>query len=109
MERDAIIARLRERQDELKARGVRHAALFGSRARGDSYPDSDYDLAVLLRGDLAKQPDIRAKVVDEAFEHVIEGYALTPIPLRGDYLQPVAGRYRTELARRIAHEGVLVP
>jgi predicted nucleotidyltransferase len=83
--------------------------LFGSRARGDAHPDSDYDLAVLLRGDLARQPDIRAKVADEAFEHMIEGYAFTPIPLRGDYIRPVAGRYRTELARRIAQEGVPVP
>ena len=48
MERDAIIARLRERQDELKARGVRHAALFGSRARGDHHPDSDIDIMIEL-------------------------------------------------------------
>jgi predicted nucleotidyltransferase len=41
-----ILARLRENQAALKAQGVRHAALFGSRARGDNHPDSDIDILV---------------------------------------------------------------
>ena len=88
---------------------IEAVVLFGSRARGDARPDSDYDLAVLLRGDLARNPDVKAKVADEAFEHVIDGIELTPMPLRGDYLEPIGGHYRTELARRIAREGILVP
>ena len=83
--------------------------LFGSRARGDATADSDYDLAVLLRGDLARRPDVRDKIADTAFEHVVAGYPLIPLPLPENYLQPVGGRYRTELARRIAREGALVP
>jgi hypothetical protein len=43
MDRQDIIARLRENEAALKARGVAHAALFGSRARGDARPDSDTD------------------------------------------------------------------
>ena len=41
-----ILARLRENEPALRARGVRHAALFGSRARGDNRPGSDIDIMV---------------------------------------------------------------
>jgi predicted nucleotidyltransferase len=37
---------LRENEAALRARGVAHAALFGSRARGDQRPDSDTDIMV---------------------------------------------------------------
>ena len=39
-----IIAKLRENEAALRARGVTHAASFGSRARGDNRPDSDTDI-----------------------------------------------------------------
>jgi uncharacterized protein len=41
-----IIATLRQHERALRARGVCHAALFGSRARGDHRPDSDIDIMV---------------------------------------------------------------
>jgi predicted nucleotidyltransferase len=46
MKREEIIARLREHEVALRARGVAHAALFGSRARGDDRPDSDTDIMI---------------------------------------------------------------
>ncbi len=46
MERDAILARLRASETELRALGVTHAAVFGSRARGDHRPDSDTDIMI---------------------------------------------------------------
>ena len=46
MDRQDIIARLQENEAALKARGVAHAALFGSRARGDTGPDSDTDVLI---------------------------------------------------------------
>lgn len=49
MGRDEIIRRLRADATGLRARGVLHAALFGSRARGDHEPTSDID--VLLEFD----------------------------------------------------------
>ena len=46
MDRQEIIARLKEHEPALRAQGVAHAALFGSRARGDHRPDSDIDIMV---------------------------------------------------------------
>ena len=46
MNRDQILDCLRANQQALRAHGVVHAALFGSRARGDDRPDSDKDILV---------------------------------------------------------------
>ncbi|HXM43064.1 MAG TPA: nucleotidyltransferase family protein [Bryobacteraceae bacterium] len=46
MNREEIIARLRENEAALRKLGVAHAALFGSRARGDQQPDSDTDIMI---------------------------------------------------------------
>ena len=46
MRRDDIIARLKEVEPALRARGVDALYLFGSAARGDEQPDSDVDVFV---------------------------------------------------------------
>src|ERR1700733_13783432 len=51
MGRQDIIARLRENEAALRSRGVAHAALFGSRARGDAHPDSDTDIMIEIDPD----------------------------------------------------------
>jgi predicted nucleotidyltransferase len=48
MDTQEILTRLMENEAALKARGVSHAALFGSRARGDNRPDSDIDILIDL-------------------------------------------------------------
>ena len=48
MRRDDVIARLKEAEPALRARGIRRAAVFGSVARGDDRPDSDIDILVDL-------------------------------------------------------------
>src|SRR5207237_9961810 len=44
MNRDEVLATLREHEPELKAAGVMRLSLFGSTARGDRRPDSDIEL-----------------------------------------------------------------
>jgi predicted nucleotidyltransferase len=46
MNRQEIIASLRVHEPARRAQGVCHAALFGSRARGDQRPDSDTDIMI---------------------------------------------------------------
>ncbi len=46
---DPILARFRSALDEIYGTRLERVVLFGSRARGDARPDSDYDVAVFLK------------------------------------------------------------
>jgi uncharacterized protein len=48
MKRDEILRTLKEREADLRAHGLTHAALFGSVARDEQRPDSDIDILVDL-------------------------------------------------------------
>jgi len=54
MNRDNVIAILRTHEGELRHRGVAHAALFGSTARGDERAGSDLDILV----DIAPEAEV---------------------------------------------------
>jgi uncharacterized protein len=74
MNRQDAIDILVAHRDALRARGVRHAALFGSVARGEGRPDSDVDILIEL------EPDAEF----DAFEYAglkmyIEGLFVGPV------------------------------
>lgn len=48
MDRDQVIATLREHEPELRKAGVVRLSVFGSTARGDHRPDSDVDLLAVF-------------------------------------------------------------
>ena len=59
MNKEDIILRLKERQADLQAHGVLHAALFGSMARGQANDASDIDILV----------DLDPKIVSTMFDY----------------------------------------
>jgi predicted nucleotidyltransferase len=44
--REALVARLRAHEMEIRERGIVELAIFGSRARGEERPDSDLDVLI---------------------------------------------------------------
>ena len=69
MDRDGAIAKLKEAEAGLEARGVVHAAMSGSLARGEHTPSSDTDVMVEI--DPARHG--RMDVFDDVgIVHVIE-------------------------------------
>jgi predicted nucleotidyltransferase len=86
--------------------GLERMILFGSRARGEAREDSDYDIAVVVR-DLPDRRHVRRILSDLAYEHILSGFFIRPVPLPQGYLD--RGNERpTELADEIARDGVEV-
>ena len=51
MERAIIIDRIRSQEAAIRAEGVAHVSIFGSRARGDAHETSDLDVLIQLAPD----------------------------------------------------------
>jgi len=58
LDRDTIIRELHKLRPRLHERGITRLAIFGSRARGTSRPDSDLDVLVDVK------PDSRFSLID---------------------------------------------
>jgi predicted nucleotidyltransferase len=90
MDRQEILDRLRQNEHALRERGVTHAALFGSRVRGDNRPDSDIDLMIDIDpeavGDIYAYVGLKNYIADLFSDpvDVVTREALKP------YVRPVA-------------------
>jgi len=68
---------LRAHESDLRSRGVRHAGLFGSTARGEAGPDSDVDLLIEIDEDRVR--DVYAYVaVVQSSRACIRGGSMSP-------------------------------
>lgn len=98
---DPVLARFRKALDEIYGSRLDRVVLFGSRARGDARPDSDYDLAVFLRDmddrgvELYRLADLSTDIIGETGEFV------HAMPYRA-----AAYDERTPLMRELRREGV---
>lgn len=98
---DPILARFRAALDALYGDRIERVVLFGSRARGDAHPDSDYDVAVFLQDlpdrwrEMRRLAALETDILAEtgAFIHAM------PHPA-GSY------RERTPLMHEIRREGI---
>lgn len=99
---DPVLTRFRAAVAEIYGDRIERVVLFGSRARGDARPDSDYDVAVFLR-DLADRDAEMNRLADLATDVLYrDGQFIHAMPYR-------AGSYNDErlpLMHEIRAEGV---
>ena len=98
---DPALKRFRAAVTELYGDRLARVVLFGSRARGDAAPDSDYDVAVFLRDmpDRFVEMDRLADVATDILYS--EGQFIHAMPYRAD-----AYNERTALMHEIRADGI---
>jgi predicted nucleotidyltransferase len=97
---DPIMRQFRAALDKAYGDRIERVVLFGSRARGDARPDSDYDVAVFLRGmeSFGREVSVIAGICDDILTD--EGAVINALPLpEGSY------RDRAILMGEIRREG----
>lgn len=98
---DPVLDSFRMALADLYGERLERVVLFGSRARGDARPDSDYDVAVFLHGmtdrwaEFDRLAHIETNIIDDT------GAVVRALPYRAG-----AYRDRTSLMREIRREGV---
>src|SRR5271157_354345 len=98
---DPILVRFRAALADAYGERIERVVLFGSRARGDARPDSDYDVAVFLRDfrDRWSGVDRIVPVVTDILYD--DGAFIHAMPYRAG-----ADRERTPLMHEIRREGL---
>lgn len=88
---------------------LKSAVLFGSRARGDFHPDSDADVAVLLRGDHGQFISAKMTMADMAFDVLLDtGIRVEAIPVWEDEWNHPETYVNPRLLKNIERDGVIV-
>jgi len=83
------------------------AILFGSRVRRTHRPDSDADVAVLLRGPHQRFLPTKLAMADIAFDVLLEtGINISPLPVWLDEWEHPETYSNPRLLKNIANEGV---
>lgn len=100
---DPILARFKAALDQMYGDRIDRIVLFGSRARGDARPESDYDVAVFLKSlpdrwqELDRLADLRIRFLEDA------GTFFDTMPYPASAYQD-----RTPLMRDIRRDGLLL-
>jgi predicted nucleotidyltransferase len=98
---DPVMSRFRQALDEVYGERIERVVLYGSRARGDAGPDSDYDVAVFLHG-ISNRVQEMYRLADLGTDILYgSGHLIHAMPYR-------AGAYaeRTPLMHEIRQDGI---
>ena len=96
-----ILRRLRQELERRYGERLARLILFGSRARGDAQPDSDWDVAVVLKGYDGNLEEV-SLLSDLGFDLMLEtGAVLSLLPF-----SPEALAERTLFTHNLREEGV---
>ena len=101
---DPILRQFRAAIDEIYGDRIDRIVLYGSRARGDARPDSDYDVAVFLKGikDTADRWAEADKIAVTTSNILMEtGAVIHAMPYRAEAYQE-----RAPLMHEIRREGL---
>lgn len=83
------------------------AIVYGSRARGTHRPDSDADVAVLLKGEHQRVLTTTLAMADVAYDVLLEtGINISPLPVWLDEWEHPENFSNPALLQNIAREGV---
>ncbi len=97
---DPILVRFRAALADAYGERIERVVLFGSRARGDARPDSDYDVAVFLK-DFAGVVEEMGPIAEIETDILTDtGAVINALPLRAG-----AYRERTGLMAELRREG----
>lgn len=82
--------------------------LFGSRARGDAEPDSDVDVAVVLRGELKPRPfAVKREILQDTYELLLDrGFYVQPWPLEEGSLEHPDEHPYAQVSRAVRRDGI---
>jgi predicted nucleotidyltransferase len=100
---DPILQRFKAALDAMYGDRIDRVVLFGSRARGDAGPESDYDVAVFLK-DLPDHWKERMRLADLRVDFILDtGAFFDTQPFPAD-----AWAERTPIMHEIRRDGVVV-
>ncbi len=99
---DHPLMKFRQAVEEAFGDDVERVVLFGSRARGDARPDSDWDVAVFLKKDAGSWKTLRAlSAIAVRVGDCDEEMFIQPVPL-----DAMRSDRSAELRRHIHEEGI---
>ena len=101
---------LRELDRKLRERFGRkylRLMLFGSRARGDNDPESDADVAVILRGRIADRWSVKRLIIQDTYPILLEtGLYIQAWPLEKGELDDPDKSSNPALLRNVVRDGI---